>query len=410
GEKPDKKEARKWNDKQSKEVGGTSINIYQPNFLDDLAILYDKLISGINTARENKMNCLMFPLCWGIVDLRAENISPCPNHPRAKEFLSDIEVGRLHQLAKEIVNEESRLNPSAMALIEALQYGTFSLKKLSKEKRARGILGIFSLLKIKSNVDIYDKDTQHVGECMDSFDSWVRIYGGSSHIERTVDMHLVGPFSKVPGVKFIYGESHSDADRNEKSSRCQSDQPGKACDFIFLENGHEIGIGENTGPTHKDHYKKSVTDFVDVIKVAQAQHISFQTKCIEESGCSPLPSNIQNALILVSIPFFHVIGMKIRFYILIQINGDLYGMWEWSSQDLPKKEGDIIAAVALSKKFLIHRNLLNRTSRLSQTAIKNSQIFRDNVENMQFVQNVKRTVKLSSITTQKAKKGRNTEN
>lgn len=102
-------------------------------------------------------------------------------------------------------------------------------------------------------------------------------------------------------------------------------------------------------------HKKSITDFVDVIKVARAQHISFQTKCIEKSGSNPLPLDIQNKLKLVPVPFFQVIGMTIRFYILIQIDGDLYGIWEWSSQDLPKEEDDIITAVFLCKKFLIHR-------------------------------------------------------
>ncbi|CAG8467291.1 11847_t:CDS:10, partial [Cetraspora pellucida] len=62
----------------------------------------------------------------------------------------------------------------------------------------------------------------------------------------------------------------------------------------------------------------------------------------QESGINPLPSEIQNDLKLISIPFFQVIGMRIRFYILIQIDGDLYGIWEWSSQNLPTKEDDII--------------------------------------------------------------------
>ncbi|RIA93042.1 hypothetical protein C1645_37634 [Glomus cerebriforme] len=194
-------------------------------------------------------------------------------------------------------------------------------------------------------------------------------------------------------------------DRDEKSSRSQSGQTGKPCDFIFCGNGDEIGIGENTGPMHKDHYKKSVTDFVDVIKVARSQHINFQTKCIEKCGCNPLPSDIENALKSILIPFFQVIGMKIRFYILIQINGDLYGMWEWSSQDLPKKDDDIITAVFLCKKFLIHRNLHNRTARINQTAIRNSQIFRENVENTKVVRHVKKSIKLSHITTPKAKRG-----
>ncbi|CAB4413457.1 unnamed protein product [Rhizophagus irregularis] len=86
------------------------------------------------------MACLMTPLCWGVVDLRAENVSPCPKHSRAQEFLSNSEVQRFKQTAIEIVNRESHLSLSAKTLLEALQCSTFSLKKLSKEKRARSML------------------------------------------------------------------------------------------------------------------------------------------------------------------------------------------------------------------------------------------------------------------------------
>jgi hypothetical protein len=106
------------------------------------------------------------PLCWGVVDLRAENVSPCPKHPRAKEFLSDTEVQNLQQTAIEIINKESHLNLSAKTLLEAIQCSTLSLRKLCKEKRARGIKGICSLLEIDAKIN--DKDTQYVGECMDA--------------------------------------------------------------------------------------------------------------------------------------------------------------------------------------------------------------------------------------------------
>ncbi|CAG8595069.1 10124_t:CDS:2 [Diversispora eburnea] len=91
---------------------------------------------------------------------------------------------------------------------------TFGLEKFSREKRARGIEGICSLLHIEIGmVDIHDKDT----------------------------------------IYWRVGESHSDADRDERT--------GKACDFIFW--------------------------------VAKVQHVSFQKKCVEVSGVIPLPSEIK---------------------------------------------------------------------------------------------------------------------
>jgi hypothetical protein len=151
-------------------------------------MLYDKAIVEINNAREDKMACQTMyvstssfvfldpsltcnyrPLCWGIIDLRAENVSPCPKHPRAKELLPQAEVLRLQQITTEFVNKGSQLSSSTLALLKVLQSSTFSLKKFCKEKRARGIQGVCSLLRINTDkVDIYDKDTQYIGECLDA--------------------------------------------------------------------------------------------------------------------------------------------------------------------------------------------------------------------------------------------------
>jgi len=77
--------------------------------------------------------------------------------------------------------------------------------------------------------------------------------------------------------------------------------------------------------------------------------------CVEESRNNPLPPTIQDALKLVTIPFFHVIGRRIRFYLLAQLNGDVYGVWEWGTERLPTKDTDVADVVLLCKKFLIHR-------------------------------------------------------
>lgn len=69
-------------------------------------MLYDKAIAKISIARENNIACqtmyvstssfvFLNPsltcnyrlLCWGIIDLRVENVSLYPKHPHAKELL-----------------------------------------------------------------------------------------------------------------------------------------------------------------------------------------------------------------------------------------------------------------------------------------------------------------------------------
>ncbi|PKY43931.1 hypothetical protein RhiirA4_458053 [Rhizophagus irregularis] len=78
---------------------------------NDQSMFYDKVIAKISIAQENNIACQMMyvstssfvflnpsltcnyrPLCWGIIDLRVENVSPYPKHPRAKELLSQAKV------------------------------------------------------------------------------------------------------------------------------------------------------------------------------------------------------------------------------------------------------------------------------------------------------------------------------
>ncbi|RUS30295.1 hypothetical protein BC938DRAFT_479594 [Jimgerdemannia flammicorona] len=440
---------------------------------------YLKVVMAINSVREDPAAALSNPLCWGVIDLREERVSPCPNHPRAKSLIPAAELNKVRQFVAGIVEKESHLGSSALALLDALpKSDVISLHKFGDEMRIHGLSGICALLyrgddifnnqagqyiqtisqaltdalnkfdfdtasklhaqlgqklqlpidddendeereclrKLLSKIDVHDKDAQYIGECLAVGDVWVQTYNGKSHSERTVDRHIIGPFSQAPGTNYTYGENHSDADREEKSFRSKTVRTGKPCDFIFWHKEREVGVGENSGPNHKDNHSKSITDFVDVIKVARAQHMQLQTRCIEESRNNPLPPTIQDALKLVTIPFFHVIGGRIRFYLLAQLNGDVYGMWEWSTERLPTKDTDVADVVLLCKKFLIHkalfhfffifvfvpsfhiRNLLNRAGHFSERAIMKAKLF-DSDGLIQAVPND--TVELKKILTPK---------
>ncbi|KAG9299866.1 hypothetical protein G9A89_002873 [Geosiphon pyriformis] len=102
----------------------------------------------------------------------------------------------------------------------------------------------------------------------------------------------------------LYGENHSDP---------QTGRIGKSCDYLYRKSCYEIGFGENTGPKHKDHYEKAETDFIDLMKVAKSLHIQFKMLLIEKSIENPLP----------------------------KMNGDLYCIYEWASEDLPAKDADV---------------------------------------------------------------------
>ncbi|RIA91081.1 hypothetical protein C1645_822565 [Glomus cerebriforme] len=105
GKKPDYKEESKKRKKDQEDEE-------EDEGIDDLAILYNKLIVEIETARENQMACLITPLYWGVIDLKAKNVSPYPKYPRTKEFLSDTEVQNLQQMVIKIINKESYLSLS----------------------------------------------------------------------------------------------------------------------------------------------------------------------------------------------------------------------------------------------------------------------------------------------------------
>ncbi|PKY49724.1 hypothetical protein RhiirA4_405766, partial [Rhizophagus irregularis] len=68
--------------------------------------------------------------------------------------------------------------------------------------------------------------------------------------------------------------------------------------------------------------------------------------------------------------------MQIRFYILFQINGDLYGFWDWASEKLPTKNEDVNELVLLCKQFLIYGNLVDRVGRTAEICEKKAKDFK----------------------------------
>ena len=68
--------------------------------------------------------------------------------------------------------------------------------------------------------------------------------------------------------------------------------------------------------------------------MARAQHIQLQTELVQQSGFNPLPPILSKALDVIPISFFQIIGMHIRFYMLLKVNGDIFAFWEWASEDL----------------------------------------------------------------------------
>ena len=91
--------------------------------------------------------------------------------------------------------------------------------------------------------------------------------------------------------------------------------------------------------------------------MARAQHIQLQTELVQKSGFNSLPPILSKILDVIPISFFQIIGMHIRFYMLLKVNGDIFAFWEWASEDLPKSDTDIGEVIQVCKSFIIHKVL-----------------------------------------------------
>jgi hypothetical protein len=118
-------------------------------------------------------------------------VHPSPNLPRAKQFLPEKEVNQLMAMSKRIIEEaKSKIGKSAKSFLDALSRSDFiSLSVLAKEKGARGIAGLCTLLKKEvkmdefadstlyklssleqvelTDIDIEDDDKMYIGRCIE---------------------------------------------------------------------------------------------------------------------------------------------------------------------------------------------------------------------------------------------------
>ncbi|CAG8518814.1 4735_t:CDS:2, partial [Gigaspora rosea] len=353
---------------------------------DDKNNMYYTAINTVENIQKRDEYAHNDPLWWGILDFRDDNISPCPDSLRAENFLSEGEINRFINALKGAINEEKeKISKSAESFIEALLLSDIiSIYQLSKVFGTYGVSGLCNLLQ-KSAEEMQDNEKKGFKLTLEIsmftmmklfIDKWVTCFAGECQSERTVDMFVVGPYAKTPHTVFLYGENRSDADREDKANRSGANCVGKACDFLYRNSSRETGVGENSGPTHKDNHDKSVTNFIEVIKVAKSQHKKLQNHIIEQCGNKTLPKNLQNELESIFIPFFQIIGMKIRFYLLFQINGDLYGIWDWASEIIPTNDEDIGEAVLLCRTFLIHSNFVARAERMTNILSKRAKVYK----------------------------------
>ncbi|KAJ3182587.1 hypothetical protein HDU85_002688 [Gaertneriomyces sp. JEL0708] len=162
----------------------------------------------------------------------------------------------------------------------------------------------------------------------------------------------------------IYGEIMSLADQTDKQLRHDNcKKQGKHVDYLYkVQLSTEMGVGENSGPqtlTHHDHAREN---FVDLCKTTKAQ--------IEVRAATP------SGLTSIKIPFFHVVGNTMYFFIASMIPGveDLLVVYEWCAAAWPQDKSHTAQVADLAEAFLLYRSLLKAQHKIFRKAKRASRI------------------------------------
>lgn len=107
--------------------------------------------------------------------MRQSEVSPGEDLPRAKEFLSQEELGLLHYRASNLIVVECCLNESCASFLEAVSLSDVaSIHELARKYRSRGLFGIANFLRetnpvedmdVLKYLDDEDQDTGYIGDC-----------------------------------------------------------------------------------------------------------------------------------------------------------------------------------------------------------------------------------------------------
>ncbi|CAJ0644803.1 14085_t:CDS:2 [Entrophospora sp. SA101] len=137
--------------------------------------------------------------------------------------------------------------------------------------------------------------------------------------ERNCDIHFVIPFMEIIHIEaeYHYVDLISSA---SVAYQKRFGRVGRHSDYIF---GREFGNVENSGPDTKDHYDKSTTDFLRVIKVAHDQN-SALLQVVNLAAGGSMDANLQLIVNKISLIGICIVGYTIRVYVVFYLGN---GVW-----------------------------------------------------------------------------------
>ncbi|KAJ3178164.1 hypothetical protein HDU87_003716 [Geranomyces variabilis] len=229
-----------------------------------------------------------------------------------------------------------------------------SIRSIAKAVTVGGIRQLWAELKGHEGATeaaCEDEEVAYLGRCFQDMAAYTAKYAHCDlKNERSMDMHAVASFAKLPGVPLLfYGELMSNTDQQEKQCRCNNEKKkGKFVDYLYQIDDREIGLAENSGPYCKRHEVHAKENLVHLAKTARSQILELTSKA----------PNCESAVV----PLFHVLDGKANFYIEFAFAPDLFAMHRFQEVPFPTIDSDILSVLELVEAFLMFRDILANTA------------------------------------------------
>ncbi|RUP52194.1 LOW QUALITY PROTEIN: hypothetical protein BC936DRAFT_137949 [Jimgerdemannia flammicorona] len=365
-------------DSSSSEKGETATTLVSESSEDELTIavnegdiddsLFVAIESMIDKVRRRPSGTLS-PMFYCVLDLRPPSLLGS-YEIRAVDFLSEDHLKTVMEQAE--VARSKLFDPpeAACKLLHVLQQvSTAALVDLCGQMRIEGAAGLLKRLATLDAKVFVPRPA-----------SLEELLGGSEHgndaMKTTAeDLKDVSTEEEVQWIFHVLdeiGEGESRASRNRRNDiedkRCIGDKFDWliSCYSSYPDDirGIELGIGENSGPTHIDGTEKVSTDFVKVVKTARDQLSQIIRIVQNEYGSDRLSESLGRGIKALFIVALHVVGFRVQVHVVYRIGGNAFAVSELGCSRFPHSLESIHEALDMCHLILRTKALVSRTIKL----------------------------------------------
>ncbi|RUS34367.1 hypothetical protein BC938DRAFT_480967 [Jimgerdemannia flammicorona] len=137
---------------------------------------------------------------------------------------------------------------------------------------------------------------------------------------------------------------------------------------LFPDNvrGLELGIAQNSGPTHLEAADKSRADLVKAVKTARDQLNHIIRTIQNDYGSADLSERLRSGIAALSVVAVHVVGFRIMVNIVFHVGSNVFAIAEMGSAYLPHSIESIHDALSMCRLTLKIKSLIARSKKLVQ--------------------------------------------